>query len=63
MAFDAFGEFGVVASFAVEMLGRSDSGAGKATSEFADEGDSEQSPRQLDAVSNTCSCCGEAVNV
>ena len=46
-----------------DTFGRSCSGAGKARSEFADEGEREQSPRQFGAVSNTCSCCGEAVNV
>ena len=50
--------FGIVDTF-----GRSCSGAGNARSEFADEGEREQSPRQFEAVSNTCSCWGEAVNV
>lgn len=37
-------------------FGRSCSGAGKASREFADDGDREHSPRQFGAVSNTCSC-------
>ena len=44
-------------------LGGSFSGAGKARSEFADDGDREHNPRQFGAVSNTCNCCGDAVKV
>ena len=44
-------------------LGASHSGDGKARSEFAEDGDKEHNPRQFGAVSKTCNCWGDAVNV
>ena len=44
-------------------LGRSFSGAGKASSEFVEDGEREHRPRKFGTVSNTCNCCGNTVNV